>query len=91
MEEVTRPDGALNMGQWHCGSTHCRSGWAITLAGRPGASLERLLGPALAGALIYHRSTGHIPNFYADNETARADIVARADEARAAKVVSDGQ
>ena len=79
MEEVTRPEGALDMGSWHtCDTTHCRAGWAIVLAGEAGTTLERKVGPAAAGALIYHASTGHVPNFYADDDAARADIVRRA-------------
>ena len=69
-------DGAqLNMGNWHCGTTHCRAGWAITLAGDAGAELERLFGPETAGRLIYEASTGRpAPDFFASNAEALADI-----------------
>jgi hypothetical protein len=32
--EATK-DGHLDMGKWHtsCGTTHCRAGWAVALAG----------------------------------------------------------
>ncbi len=68
--------GALNMRTWHlCETTHCRAGWAIALAGKDGADLESKVGPAVAGALIYAVSTGRkVPNFYATNEEALADI-----------------
>jgi hypothetical protein len=76
MAEVTAPAGALDMGAWHsCETTHCRAGWAITLAGEAGAALERAYGPSAAGALIYHASTGVVPDFHATNTTAREDIV----------------
>lgn len=79
MEEVTRPEGALRMRMWHtCATTHCRAGWAITLAGQEGKILEAEVGPNAAGALIYFASVGYIPDFYADDESARADIVKRA-------------
>ena len=70
---------------WTCESyppryLECRkycAGWNITLAGEPGKKLEARFGPALAGALIYIASTGRrqVPDFYASDEDARADIV----------------
>jgi hypothetical protein len=70
-------DGQLNMTAWHtCKTTHCRAGWAVTLAGDAGRKLEAKIGTAAAGALIYHRSTGRVPDFYASNKDALADIVA---------------
>ncbi|HVC17680.1 MAG TPA: pentapeptide repeat-containing protein [Rhodanobacter sp.] len=67
--------GKLNMGEWHsCGTTHCRGGWAISLAGQAGAELEQKIGIANAATLIYLASTGRVPDFYCDNDTAMADI-----------------
>ena len=67
--------GALDMGNWHCRTTHCRAGWAITFGGDDGKKLESLVGPETAGRLIYEASTGRIaPDFYASNEDAIADI-----------------
>ena len=75
MEEVTRTEGALDMGDWHtCETTHCRAGWAIRLAGEAGTKLERKIGSAAAGALIYAASTGIVPDFCATDAAARADI-----------------
>jgi hypothetical protein len=75
MLEVCSAPKALDMATWHtCETTHCRAGWAITLAGDEGAALEKKFGSAVAGTLIYHASTGTVPNFYDDNETAMADI-----------------
>lgn len=72
---------ALRMDQWHtCKTTHCRAGWAITLAGAAGATLEALWGPSVAGAFIYAASYPEllVPNFTASNEDALADIRKRA-------------
>jgi len=69
--------GQLDMSTWHrCETTHCRAGWAITLAGAAGAALEFAMGSAGAGALIYaaSRPGKPVPNFYADNEMALADL-----------------
>jgi uncharacterized protein YjbI with pentapeptide repeats len=73
--------GALDMASWHaCGTTHCRAGWAITLAGEAGRELEHRLGPNVAGALIYARAYPDlpVPDFFATNEAALADIQTRA-------------
>ena len=74
---------ALYMGTWHdkgaCGTTHCRAGAAIVL--HPlGLELETVFGSQLAGAVIYlaaRKGTpleGQVPNFFADNDAAMADI-----------------
>ena len=73
--------GKLEMGSWHaCATTHCRAGWAITLAGDKGADLERHYGPAVAGRMIYLASAGYCPHFYASNEAAIESIRERAAE-----------
>ena len=70
--------GALDMGQWHkCETTHCRAGWVVTLAGEAGAALEYGMGTSVAAALIYLASDPaleKVPNFYADNGEALADM-----------------
>ena len=82
--------GALDMSSWHsCATTHCRAGWAITLAGEKGAELERKHGPRRAGMLIYGCSTGRVPHFFASNEAAMEDI--RACAAKSAEPAADGQ
>ena len=76
----------LDMGHWHhaCGTTHCRAGWAITLAGEAGKVLEQRVGPSVAGALIYFASTGRPPpNFFTSDAVALADIKHCAAEAGA--------
>jgi hypothetical protein len=72
----------LRMDTWHtCWSTHCRAGWAIHLAGAAGYALEEQVGPETAGALIYAASTGDpVPDFYADDAAALADIRACAEQ-----------
>jgi len=72
--------GKLDMSDWHhdCGTTHCIAGWAITLAGDAGAVLEHAIGPSAAAALIYHASTGSVPDFYAGDDDAMASLVQRA-------------
>src|SRR5690606_41907407 len=71
--------GALDMRHWHhkCGTTHCRAGWVITLAGDGGKALEWVYGTAAAAALIYQASDPtleRIPDFYCTNEEAMADM-----------------
>jgi len=68
---------ALDMGQWHCGTAHCRAGWVVTLAGPGGAALEYAMGTPAAASLIYMASDPtleKIPNFYCGNEEALADM-----------------
>ena len=66
----------LDMNVWHCGTTHCRAGWPVKLAGKAGAKLERRFGTGTAGALIYAASRPGmpVPNFYATNADALADL-----------------
>jgi len=80
----------LDMGSWHgkedidetnwCGTTHCRAGYAICLAGKEGFALEKKYGSATAGMLLYMKSTpdAKIPNFYTTDERAMADLRERA-------------
>jgi hypothetical protein len=81
-------DGVLNqfvfdVMSWHsdCGTSHCRAGWAIHLAGEKGKDLEERLGPNCAGALIYAASRPDlpVPNFYLYRNDAFADIKACAE------------
>jgi len=78
---AARKPGALDMGTWHrtdaCGTTHCRAGWVIHLAGAAGEVLEGVYGTSAAAALIYQASDPkleRIPDFYVSNETALADM-----------------
>ena len=70
----------LDMSSWHkCETTHCRAGWAVTLAGKEGLDLEAKYGPEDAGRRIYLASTGYVPNFFDSNDAALKDIKARAE------------
>ena len=72
--------GALDMGKWHCGTSHCRAGWVVTLAGKEGSDLEARIGTPAAAMAIYMASdpdrwkTERLPDFYCDNATALADM-----------------
>ena len=71
--------GTLNMARWHCGTTHCRGGWIVTLAGPAGAALEAALTTETAARLIYEASTGTMaPDFFANDKDALSDIRKRA-------------
>ena len=84
-EAASRPD-ALNMGVWHCGTTHCRAGWVVTLAGDGGRALEYAMGTPAAAALIYIASDPKmekVPNFYDTNANALADMKRLAEQVSA--------
>jgi hypothetical protein len=72
--------GALDMSMWHCGTSHCRAGWVVTLAGKEGADLESEIGTPAAAMAIYMASdperwkTERLPDFYCGNATALADM-----------------
>ena len=76
--------GSLNMAEWHtCETTHCRAGWAVHLAGEAGKALEQKIGSYAAGAFITIASCPwmeRVPDFYATNEDAMADIRRCAEE-----------
>jgi hypothetical protein len=79
--EALNNGGTLNMGAWHtCETTHCRAGWAITLAGDAGRALEAKTSSYLAGWLIYRASypNAEPPDFFASNDDALGDIKQRA-------------
>jgi len=64
---------------WHtCANTHCRAGWAVTLAGAEGKALEAFYDTPLAAMLIYDVSDPSFKinpgRFFDDNEAALADM-----------------
>ena len=83
--------GVLDMSSWHgiddhwCGTTHCRAGWAVHIAGEKGKALQDKVGPQMAGTLIYHASRPGqpAPHFFASTNEALADIRKCAAEQRA--------
>ncbi len=77
MKAIKVDGNSLDMGTWHsCDTTHCRGGWAIFLAGKKGKELESKIGSCAAAALIYAVSVPDrkVPNFFASNSNAMADI-----------------
>lgn len=67
------------MSSWHaCETTHCRAGWVIHLAGKPGYALEERFGAVLAAMLIYDASApGYKINpcrFFDGNDDALEDM-----------------
>jgi hypothetical protein len=77
------PNQIINAEGAHCGTTHCRGGMVVFLAGKAGRILEEMVGTPHAALQIYHKSStiGVSPvRFYENNETAMADIVRCADE-----------
>jgi hypothetical protein len=76
--------GALDMSTWHCGTTHCRAGWVVTLAGEGGKALEWAMGTPAAAALIYMASDPkleRIPDFYNYDNAAVLEDMRRLAEA----------
>ena len=82
-DAVSADGNLLDMSNWHgvggfCGTTHCRAGWVVHLAGKEGMELEESQGTEAAAALIYQASDPklqNIPNFHASNDDAMADIM----------------
>jgi hypothetical protein len=79
-EAASKPD-ALDMSSWHatdaCGTTHCRAGWVVHLAGDAGRALEWAMGTPAAAAMIYMASDPtleKVPDFYCSNEAALEDM-----------------
>jgi hypothetical protein len=72
------------MDNWHtCGMTHCRGGWAITLAGDAGKKLEEATTPEFAAMQIYKASSlirVSPVRLYETDEVAMADIIRCAKE-----------
>ncbi len=76
--------GALDMAWWRtCGTTHCRAGWVVHLAGEAGAAMESFYGTGLAAQLIYLASDPANPvpptRFFDNEADALADMKRLAD------------
>jgi hypothetical protein len=66
------------MADWHsCGTTHCRGGWAVHLAGEAGYELERSVGVGRAAEMIYRASTGRVPWFFDPSDERALDDIRR--------------
>lgn len=76
---------ALDMSSWHhpCGTTHCRAGWVVELAGDAGKALERFHDTPLAAQLIIRESSPSLTvspvRFYESSADALADMKAMAE------------
>ena len=87
LEAVTER-GELNMNYWHkdnskdgegayCGTTHCRAGWVVALAGKYGVLMESIFGTENTAMQIYNVSSEikvSPAQFYKSTETAMDDI-----------------
>ena len=85
-DAVSKPN-ALDMSSWHgdhdvneageyCGTTHCRAGWVVALAGKAGRDLEQKTSTLFAAQQIYKASGYPISpcRFFDDKESAMADM-----------------
>ena len=89
--EAASQPGLLDMGNWHCGTTHCRAGWVVTLAGEAGKALEAATSTPFAAMQIYRASdpTWRMSDFFDSNESALADMKAMAERGFAGHVQDD--
>ena len=69
------------MSSWHnkteCGTTHCRAGYVVFLAGDEGKLLEEQTSTAFAAMMIYKKSSQirvFPPRFFETNTVAMEDI-----------------
>ena len=79
---VTKQPDKLDMDTYHCGTAHCRAGWAVILGGAK--ALEKRAekagtyqgGAHTIGAAIHIKSQPKLPtpNFFDDNEGALLDM-----------------
>jgi hypothetical protein len=90
-------EGALKMDEWHknetindegahCGTTHCRAGWVVALAGKAGRDLEQHTTTEFAAMQIYKASSQirvYPQMFYVSNEASLADMKRCAEEEQA--------
>lgn len=78
--EAVRVEGAFDMRTWHssCGTTHCRAGHVVMLAGEKGRALEDATTTCFAAMQIYKASDPENPvspvRFIESNEVAMRDI-----------------
>ena len=78
LAEAVKLESALDMSDWHapCGTSHCRAGWIVHLAGKEGYELEKETSTLFAAQQIYKASGYRIsPNrFFDSKEKALEDI-----------------
>lgn len=74
---VWHEDEEINEAGAHCGTTHCRAGWVVALAGKEGRELEIETSTEFAANVIYSKSSGIEVgpfHFFLSNEQSMADI-----------------
>jgi hypothetical protein len=73
---AAKVEGAFDMADWHCGTSHCRAGHIVHAAGEAGYKLESITSTAFAAMQIAHASGLDItpPRFYESNDVAMADM-----------------
>ena len=73
------------MSTWHCGTSHCRAGWVVTLAGDEGRVLEAATSTLHAAMRIYRASdpTWRMSDFFCGNAEALADMKRLAEQGTA--------
>jgi hypothetical protein len=95
-EVIIENPKSFNMGVWHgqnsCGTTHCRAGWVIELAGEQGYALQKQTSPTFAALQIYKASCPELPvspyRFHESNELALANIKEYAEKEQQLKMTA---
>ncbi|NBV06628.1 MAG: hypothetical protein EBS06_05270 [Proteobacteria bacterium] len=97
-ESIKTGKGELDMNSWHgkdkvneenwCGTTHCRAGYAICLAGKEGFELEKKYGSELAAKMIYavSRPDEKLPDFHASDEEVLEELETAYNEVNCDKI-----
>ena len=77
-------DETVNEAGAYCGTTHCRAGWVVALAGKEGRELEQFHNTELAAMLIYDASCPQLPvspcRFFHSDNVAMDDMKRMAEE-----------
>jgi hypothetical protein len=84
--ESWHKDSAINEAGEYCGTTHCRAGWVVALAGKAGRELELKTSTLFAAMQIYKASSDirvSPTRFFESNAVAMADIKRCAEEEEA--------
>lgn len=70
-------DNSVDENGAYCGTTHCRAGWIVALAGKAGRDLELATTPIFAAMMIVKESSDikiSPPRYFESNDVALADI-----------------
>jgi hypothetical protein len=68
LSQITEHPETWQQDAWHsaCGTRHCVAGWAVTLDGARGKTLEAVLGTATAAAVLLAVPGAELPSFAED-------------------------